>query len=332
MKIKTDVLISSLTTMRIGGPAKFVIEIEKLEDILPSIEFAESKNLPIFILGGGANTIGYDEGYNGVILLNRIKGIEFNGDNVRAMGGEVWDELVAVACEKGLTGIEALSRIPGTVGAAPVQNIGAYGQEVADTLASVEVFDLKKKVFTILNKKSLGFAYRKSILNTAEQGRYFVVAINLQLKKGMMKRPFYKSIEQYIEANKVTDFSPMSIRQIVSKIRADKLPDPKMIASSGSFFKNIYLDKAGVKTAEAKGLKVYHGADGDKINSGYLIELAGLAGELIDGMRVNKKAALVLINESANSYQNLSKAREKIVKIIFEKFGYILEQEPVEIK
>ena len=242
MKIKTDVLISSLTTMRIGGPAKFVIEIEKLEDILPSIEFAESKNLPIFILGGGANTIGYDEGYNGVILLNRIKGIEFNGDNVRAMGGEVWDELVAVACEKGLTGIEALSRIPGTVGAAPVQNIGAYGQEVADTLASVEVFDLKKKVFTILNKKSLGFAYRKSILNTAEQGRYFVVAINLQLKKGMMKRPFYKSIEQYIEANKVTDFSPMSIRQIVSKIRADKLPDPKMIASSGSFFKNIYLD------------------------------------------------------------------------------------------
>ena len=395
MIIRENIPISTLTTMHLGGPARFVIEVETLDDIPAAYDFAKSKNLPVFILGGGANTIGHDEGFNGVIIINRIKGIDidngqerlFEGppergsarvsaprpwqtavgaeqtehlcsvsrrrpaDDLRsrraeatqpekslsdqspitAMGGEIWDDVVAFACERGLTGIEGLSKIPGLAAAAPVQNIGAYGQEVADTLVSLEAYDTKTNQFVTLTKDDLHFSYRHSILNTTEKGRYFVISITLVLKPGQMERPFYNSIEQYIEKHQCTDFSPQGIREIVSTIRADKLPDPADKASSGSFFKNIYLNEEEARLAEEKGYPVYHGHDGFKINSGWLIEEAGLKGKLLHGMRVSDKAALVLINESATSYADLAAARAEIIDKINQKFGYQLEQEPVEI-
>jgi UDP-N-acetylmuramate dehydrogenase len=146
-----------------------------------------------------------------------------------------------------------------------------------------------------------------------------------------MERPFYNSLERYIEANNETDFSPKSIRRMVSAIRADKLPDPKERASAGSFFKNVYLSDEESAEAEAKGLPVYHGKDGNKINSGWLIEHAGLSGKTLYGMTVNDKAALVLINDSAKSYSDLAAARAEIVKTVKEKYGYEIQQEPVEI-
>ena len=319
--------------MRLGGPARYVLEIEQKSDISEAYDFAKSKNLPVFILGGGANTIGHDEGFNGVIIINRMKGIDIdNQKNLTAMGGEVWDDVVAFACEHNLTGIEALSKIPGLVSAAPVQNIGAYGQEVADTLVSIDVYDTKDNKFKTLSKDDLHFSYRHSILNTTEIGRYFVISITLALKEGAMSRPFYNSIERYITANSCTDFSPAGIRDIVSTIRADKLPDPKVKASSGSFFKNIYLNEDEAKLAEEKGYPVYHGHDGLKINSGWLIEEAGLKGKLLHGMRVSSTAALVLINESAKNYSDLAAARTEIIDAVYNKFGYKLEQEPVEIQ
>ncbi|MBQ6313912.1 FAD-binding protein [Candidatus Saccharibacteria bacterium] len=360
MRINENILISSLTTMRLGGPAKFVVEIEKPEEIPEAYNFARQNNLPIFILGYGANTIGHDEGFPGVIIINRIRGIveDFprTGDaaggtpsarsaastmgetaaarpvRIKVFGGESWDAVVEYACEKGLTGIEALSKIPGLAAAAPVQNIGAYGQEIADTLVEIDVFDSVTNTFKTLKKADLNFSYRKSILNTTEKNRYFVISITLELHKGSMSRPFYNSIEKYITENNVTDFSPKGIREIVSKIRADKLPDPKYIPSAGSFFKNIYLTDEEADKAENKGYPVYRGKDGNKINSGWLIEQAGFKGKLLHGIRVNEKATLVLINESAKSYEDLSKARAEIVAKVYDKFGYWLEQEPMEIK
>lgn len=331
MKISENVPISSLTTMRIGGPARFVVEIENKEDIIKAYDFAREKNLPVFVLGGGANTIGHDDGFNGVIIKNAMKGISIDGTTITAMGGEVWDDVVAVSCEQNLTGIEALSKIPGSAGAAPVQNIGAYGQDVSDTFISAEVYDTKDGEFKTLNKDDMGFSYRKSVLNTTEKSRYFVISITLELKAGVMPRPFYNSIEKYITLTGATDFSPKGIRAIVSAIRGDKLPDPKERASAGSFFKNVYLDDEGAAAAETKGYPVYRGHDGLKINSGWLIEKAGFSGELLHGMRVNPKAALVLINESANGYNDLAAARQEIVDKVYQDFGYKLEQEPVEI-
>ena len=364
MKIRENVPLSELTTMRLGGPAKYVIDIEKLDDIAPAFDFVAEKNLPFYILGGGANTIAKDDGFNGVIIRNTMTGIRdvvpgervtaLEGDpqlsfakmgedkgrqdplpsgpvRITALGGTDWDTVVAYTTERGLTGIEALSKIPGTAGAAPVQNIGAYGQELADTFLSAEVYDIKNKSFKTLQKSDFGFSYRRSILNSTKKGQYFVISITLELKPGTMSRPFYNSIEHYIDEHHCTDFSPASIRDIVSTIRSDKLPDPAKKASAGSFFKNIYLTKDEAKTAESKNIPVYHGHDGLKINSGWLIEQCGLKGKLLHGIRVCDAAALVLINESATSYDDLAAARTEIIKSVHDKFGYQLEQEPNEI-
>ncbi|MBQ3353087.1 FAD-binding protein [Candidatus Saccharibacteria bacterium] len=251
---------------------------------------------------------------------------------LKVMGGEYWDDVVAYAVDKGLTGIEALSKIPGLAAAAPVQNIGAYGQEIADTLVEIEVYDTADKTYKTLTKSDLNFSYRKSILNSTEKNRYFVISITLELKPGEMTRPFYNSIEKYIAEHNITDFSPKSIRAIVSEIRASKLPDPLEQASAGSFFKNIYLNDAAADIAENKGYPVYRGKDGNKINSGWLIEQAGLSGKLLHGIRVSDKASLVLINESAKSYNDLAAARSEIVSKVYDKFGFWLEQEPVELQ
>ena len=332
MKVKENVLISSLTTMRMGGAARFVIEIEKPEDIPEAYEFAWAYRLPTFVLGGGANTIGHDEGFNGAILMNKMYGMQYKDGSLRAMGGENWDNLVGYACGLGLTGIEALSKIPGTVGAAPVQNIGAYGQDISQVLENVEVFDTHDLSFKFLTREDLKFGYRKSILNTTEYGRYFVVAVTLRLMEGQMRRPFYQSLEKYIDDHGETDFSPASIRRMVSAIRDEKLPDPAKIASSGSFFKNIYVSDSDAEKMQERGWPVYRGAGSNKINAGWLIEQAGFAGKLLHGMRVNEKAALVLMNESAKGYKDLAAAREEIVSKVYDQFGYWLEQEPVEIK
>lgn len=335
MRVNENILISSLTTMRLGGPARYVLEIERPEEIPDAFGFAATYNLPSFILGYGANTIGHDEGFIGVIVINRIRGIfeEPTADSIKLkiMGGEYWDDVVAYACNKNLTGIEALSKIPGLTGAAPVQNIGAYGQEIADTLESIEVYDTISRTFRTLSKAELGFSYRKSILNTIQKNRYFVISITLNLHEGQMSRPFYRSIEKYASEHNITDFSPQGIRTIVSTIRADKLPDPLVKASAGSFFKNIYLTDAEAEIAEAKGYPVYRGKDGNKINSGWFIEHAGFADKLLHGIRVNPKATLVLINESAKSYNDLAAAREEIIGKVYDIYGYWLEQEPVEI-
>lgn len=331
MIIRENVNISSLTTMRLGGPARFLIEIEKEEDLGDALDFAREKNLKIFILGGGANTLGHDEGFDGVILKNVMTGISDENGTITAMGGEEWDKVVEFTTDRGYTGIEALSKIPGSAGAAPVQNIGAYGQDVSGTFVSAKVYDLKTSTFKTLTKSDFNFSYRKSLLNTTEKNRYFVLSITLKLEKGTMPRPFYNSIEKYIAENGETDFSPRNIRKIVSEIRADKLPDPAEKASAGSFFKNVYLSEAEAKTAEENGFPVYHGHDGLKINSGFLIERAGLKGKLLNGMRVSDKAALVLINESANSYADLASARAEIIETVKNDSGFTLEQEPVEL-
>ncbi|MBQ2622740.1 UDP-N-acetylmuramate dehydrogenase [Candidatus Saccharibacteria bacterium] len=322
--------------MRLGGPARYVLEVTSPQEVADAYGFAEQFRLRTFPLGYGANTLGHDEGFNGAIIINRMQGIadDFTADGARlkVMGGEYWDNVVAHACEKGLTGIEALSKIPGLAGSAPVQNIGAYGQQLSDTLESVDVYDTASRTFRTLTKENLHFDYRQSIFNTTERGRYFIISITLKLTPGEMPRPFYNSLERYIDDHSVTDFSPQSIRQIVSAIRDTKLPDPLKVASAGSFFHNIYISDEEAEKAIEKGYPMHRGKDGNKISAAWLIEQAGFKGKLLHGIRVSDKAPLVLINESAKSYNDLEKAREEIVGHVYDKFGWWLEQEPVELQ
>lgn len=338
MKVREDVSIAQLTTMRLGGEARFVVEIEQPEEIEKALAFAQERGLPIWIMGEGANTIGRDEGFAGVIILNRIKGIEILTENddgleIRARGGENWDDLVQFACERGYSGIEAMSAIPGTVGAAPVQNIGAYGQDIASVILRAEVYDLREKQFTTLSREEMKLGYRCTRFNQGvDKGRFVILSITIKLKKTNLAPPFYTSLQRYIDEHGVTDFSPRQIRAMVSEIRANKLPDPKLIPSAGSFFKNVLLDKAQADEAEKKEIPVWRNPDGSgKINSGWLIEACGLKGRELYGFRVSEKAALILINEEAESYADLAKARTEIVETVRKKFGYSLEQEPVEL-
>lgn len=339
MKILENVPISELTTMRLGGKARYVFEVNELADIPEAYKFAAERKLPTWIMGGGANSIGRDEGFPGVIILNKLRGIEVLSQTadevvIRAMGGEIWDDLVAFACERGFSGIEAMSKIPGTVGAAPVQNIGAYGQDVAHVIESVEAYDTKTGELVVIGKEDMKMDYRSTIFNDGpDAGRYFIVAMTLILEnEATLKPPFYTSLQNYVEENNITDFSPASIRVAVSAIRAAKLPDPLVEASAGSFFKNIYLSEAEAKDASARGIKVWDKPGGQKmINSGFLIEDAGLKGQKFHGFRISDKAALILINDNAKSYNDLDAARAEIREKILEKYGFLLEQEPVEI-
>ena len=324
--------------MRLGGPARYVIEITESREIAEAYKFADEKDLPVFILGSGANTIGRDDGYAGVILLNCLRGIEIiseQGDSLilKGMGGEKWDDFVAFSTERGYTGIEAMSAIPGTLGAAPVQNIGAYGQEMAQVIESVEVYNVDKGAIETIPRAEMEMGYRASIFNRPEnKGKYFIISVIVKLVKGSLKPPFYTSLQRYIDEHNETDFSPANIRQMVLAVRAAKLPDPAVEASSGSFFKNILLTDAEADAAEAIGIPVRRSAGGmNKVNSGWLLEECGLKGRVFHGMRVSEKATLILINDAAKSYADLDAARREIRQLVHEKFGYDLEQEPVEV-
>ena len=354
LKIEENVMIKNLVTMRIGGPAKFVITVTDKEDIPEAYKFAKERNLPVWVLGGGANTFSKDEGFEGVIILDRIMGIsqietpadEEEKEGVayfKAYGGEQWDDLVTYVSERGYSGIEAMAGIPGTAGAAPVQNIGAYGQEVTQVIVSVEAYDTKLEKFVVVPASDMKMSYRKSIFNSGENvGRYFIYSTTVRVEKGQLNPPFYRSLQAYVDEHGETDFSPLNIARMVKEVRNSKLPDPEKIASAGSFFKNVYLTDEEADEAEARGIQVWRnakevGPDSPEkrpnlVNSGWLIEEAGLKGKVFHGMKVSDKAALILINESAESYADLAAAREEIAKIVFDKFGFKIEQEPDEIE
>ena len=374
LKIEENVPIRNLVTMRIGGPARFVITVTSKEEIPEAFQFAKERNLPVCVLGGGANTFAKDEGFNGVIILDRIMGIsevenpEVEGSEdessmgessedkssdgesseggdiayFKAYGGEQWDDLVTYVSERGYSGIEAMAGIPGTAGAAPVQNIGAYVQEVTQVIVSVDAYDTKTGEFVVIPASEMKMSYRKSIFNSGENvGRYFIYATTVRVKKGQLNPPFYRSLQAYVDEHHETDFSPLNIARMVKAVRNSKLPDPEKIASAGSFFKNVYLTDEEADEAEARGIQVWRnakevGPDSPEkrtnlVNSGWLLEEAGLKGKVFHGMKVSEKAALILINEDAKTYADLAAAREEIANIVFEKFGFRIEQEPDEI-
>lgn len=325
--------------MRLGGNARFMTEAHTPDDVATIYKNAQTQHLPIFILGGGSNIIVRDEGYAGIVVRNRIPGFEIIDDQattitIRIGAGENWDEVVRRTVEMNLNGIEAMSAIPGTAGAAPVQNVGAYGQEIADTLISLEAYDSETNTFVALQNADCGFSYRHSIFRGHAMGRYVITSITLQLYKSAPQPPFYKAIEDYFLENNITIFTPQIIRDAVIQIRADKLPDPTTTPNTGSFFKNALIEdwQLAELRNEYPDIPSYDMPDGNyKIPTGWLIEQTGLKGKTLHGMRVHDKNALVLINESASSYQDLANARDEISGAVRDKFRITIEQEPLEI-
>lgn len=341
MDIKTNIPLSTLTTMRIGGNANYVAEVTSDEDLQKVYQNSKRLGQPVYVVGGGSNLIARDEGFPGIILHNQIKGIELLDDNptsatIAAGGGEIWDNLVKYAVDQNLQGIEAMSGIPGTVGAAPVQNIGAYGQELANTFVSCEAYDTTTDSFVTLKWDDCRFSYRSSIFRTTAVGRYVITRVTLTLNKKRPEPPFYDSLEKYLEAHEIGTMTVTAqiVRNAVLEIRANKLPDPTKLPNAGSFFKNAIVEKwkADDLANIYPDVVTYDVGDGNvKIPAGWLIENCNLKGEVISGMKVHDGNAVVLINESARSYADLSAAREQIVTTVRDKFQITLEQEPLEL-
>jgi len=339
MDIHTNIPLKNLTTMHLGGPTRFFAEIHTLDELREVYKNAQSKQIPVFILGGGSNVIAQDAGYQGLILRMRIPGFEVVKDDlystaIKIGAGENWDSVVARTVQMGLSGIEAMSAIPGTTGAAPVQNIGAYGQEISETLVSVEAYDTSNNSFVALTRDECGFSYRHSIFRGSEKGRYIITSVTLELSKNQPAPPFYDSLQKYIDEHSIQLITHQSIRDAVIDIRKEKLPDPAVKPSAGSFFKNALIEQWRLTEIQKNfpDIKAYDMGTGNfKISAGWLIEKCGFKGQLIHGMRVNEKNCLVLINESATGYNDLAQARDEIINKVRDTFQIQLEQEPLEI-
>lgn len=325
--------------MRIGGNASYVIEATTPQELLQAYVNAKNLQQQTYIIGGGSNLIAHDEGFKGVIIRNQIPGMSVVADDqdsttIKAGGGETWDNLVAYSVERGLSGIEAMSRIPGTVGAAPVQNIGAYGQELADTLVSLEAYDIDNNRFVTLSWEDCGFSYRHSIFRGNATGKYAITSVTVKLYKKLPTPPFYDSLQKYFDDLGATDFTPQSVRDAVTVIRSTKLPDPTVLPNSGSFFKNAVVEDWQVDSLRATypDMPSYPlGEKKSKVPAGWLIEQCDLKGKVFNGIKVHDGNAVVLINESAQSYEDLANAREEIVGMVRDKFQIMLTQEPLEL-
>lgn len=339
MQIQENIDLKDYLTMKLGGAASYFIIVKSIEEVQSALKFATDNSFPYFIIGGGSNIVATDEPYDGVIIHPVIMGFEITNDTpedstIKIGAGETWDYVVERAVILGLQGIEAMSAIPGLAGAAPVQNVGAYGQEIADTFISLEAIDTTTGYPVTLHKQDCGFGYRHSIFRGEQAGRYIITSITIKLKKASPQPPFYKALQAYLDERSITDYSLSSIRKAVTTVRARKLPDPAKQPNTGSFFKNSLVPKAkrDQLVLTYPDMPSYDMPnDVAKIPTGWLIEQTGLKGRSIEGMQVNPDNALVLINQSATSYSQLAAARDHIIQAVWQKFAIKIEQEPLEL-
>ncbi|MEK9160534.1 MAG: UDP-N-acetylmuramate dehydrogenase [Patescibacteria group bacterium] len=242
MTIQEHVPLASLTTLRVGGPASYVATCTSVEDVRTALAFAKDHTLSYYLLGGGSNVLASDEGYKGVMILMRLEGISFVAEDervlVRAAAGAAWDSVVEEAAARELWGIENLAGIPGTIGAAPIQNIGAYGAELKDTLESVEVLDATTGEMHTLSQAECELAYRDSRFK--REPHLIVIEVTLALRKNGIPKIEYKDLLNAKEQGADLS-SPAAIGRVVREVRRGKFPDLRTMGTAGSFFKNPIL-------------------------------------------------------------------------------------------
>jgi len=340
MEIKEHEPLAAHSTFRMGKTAAYFAELQSAEDVSRFAEFAKEKEMPLFILGGGSNTVFADDHeIRACVGKIAIKGFEIiSEDDARAAvkigAGEEWDAAVARAVALNLAGIEALSAIPGTAGATPVQNVGAYGQEIANVLVSLEAFDLMEKKPVEIPASSCGFSYRDSKFKREWKGNYAITSITLSLSKTPPQVPAYPGIEAYFEKAGIERPNLKQIRDAIIEIRKKKLPDPKDIASCGSFFKNPIVAREAAARIKAKhpGAPVFPAAGGKaKLAAGWLIEQAGFKGARFGRIGVYEHNALVLTNLGGASAAELESAISRIQGGVSALFGVSLEPEVVRL-
>jgi len=338
MKRTTDASLKHLNSFAVEARAGQLLEIESEQDLKTLItehHFDPARDL---ILGGGSNIL-FAGNIEGSVILNRVSGkriIEDTEDVVllEASAGENWHQLVLWSLQQGLSGIENLSLIPGLAGAAPMQNIGAYGVELADVLDSVQTLDLKNGQVVEFQKKDCQLAYRNSRFKSSDAGKYLITGIRLRLQRKFTPVLSYKGLGEELLSMGIKTPTAKQVSDTVIRIRQRKLPDPKIIGNAGSFFKNpvVSHDIAKQLAKAFTGMPAYPAAKHTKLSAAWLIEKCGWKGRSMGDAAVSEQHSLVLINKGQATGAEILELADAIRESVRERFGIVLEPEPLVIK
>jgi UDP-N-acetylmuramate dehydrogenase len=334
--------LAPLTTLGVGGPARYFLEGHSEEEILEGSAWARERGIPLFVLGGGSNLVVSDKGFSGLVLHIALQGIEtvdrIGSDQLlfRAGAGKNWDSFVQQAVEANCAGIECLAGIPGTVGGTPVQNVGAYGQEVSTVIERVRAFDLQEQAFAEFSAAECEFSYRRSRFNSTDKGRYVVTRVDFKLQRNVAPMLKYADLQRTFAADAEPTLA--EVAATVRRIRQSKgmllVAGDADCHSAGSFFKNPVVPIRAIETiAAAAGTAppTYDvGPNERKIPAAWLIEQAGFAKAYTHGAAgISTRHTLALVNRGGATATEILALAEEIRAAVIAKFGVYLEMEPV---
>jgi UDP-N-acetylmuramate dehydrogenase len=330
MKVRENPSLRNLNTFGLDASAGLLLEIESEEDLLAAPALDPARDL---VLGGGSNVVLVDD-VPGTVFLNRIRGIDVVGEDgdtclVEAGAGENWHGLVEWSLARGLSGLENLSLIPGSAGAAPIQNIGAYGVELASVLETVTAWDWQRGCWTLLSRDDCRLGYRDSRFRSGDAGRFLITSVRLSLSRTFEPRIDYPGLARELGASKPT---ARSVSDAVIRLRRRKLPDPSVTGNAGSFFKNpvVTAEEAEMLRSRHAGLPSWPAADGQvKLSAAWLIEACGLKGRKVGDARVSEQHALVLVNAGGASGRDIKALAVAVQEAVYGSFGVRLEPEPL---
>ncbi|MDQ7948669.1 MAG: UDP-N-acetylmuramate dehydrogenase [Pedobacter sp.] len=331
--LQENISLRPYNTFGIDVKARYFAEAKNVEDLVAIFKDPLSKSGPLLVLGGGSNML-FTQDFNGLVVKISILGIRAveNQDEIKvsAGGGVVWNDLVNYCVEHGFAGIENLSLIPGTVGASPIQNIGAYGVELKDVFDECTAFEIETGKLSKFDYAACRFGYRDSIFKNELKNKYIITEVRLKLNKKAKLQTKYGAISAELERRHIVQPTIADISAVVSDIRVSKLPDPKTIGNAGSFFKNPVISKAQFEQVYQKFPEMVHYPAPDnqiKVAAGWLIEQCGFKGKTVGETGTWKNQALVLVNHGHASGQEVYSFSEHIIQTVQNRFGILLERE-----
>lgn len=333
MQVQANYSLRTLNTFGVEAKASRFTEINSEADLSTLFSESEWKNLPRLILGGGSNML-FTSDYAGLVIHMKIPGIRYerNGDDiyVSAGAGVVWNDLVNYCVDHEFAGIENLSLIPGSVGASPVQNIGAYGVELQDVFHSCRAFEIATGKIRVFSKEDCRFSYRDSVFKSELKGQYIITEVSFKLSVNFNPKLSYGAITEELQKRGITEPNIREVSSVISHIRVSKLPDPATIGNAGSFFKNPLIPSSQFEKLKEQFPDMVNFPAGQgfvKIAAGWLIESCGWKGKVVGNTGTWKNQALVLVNHGGSTGSEIYALSESIIESVNRKFGIILERE-----
>ena len=334
MNIIENYPLLKLNTFGVDVKAKYFTSINTINELIEATKTNVFKDLELLILGGGSNIL-FTKDFDGLVIFNNIKGKEIINQNQQSIflkigAGENWHELVMYCVDNGWGGIENLSLIPGNTGTAPMQNIGAYGVEIKETFIELEALEISSGKIVKFNNSDCEFGYRESVFKNKMKNQYIILNITLELKKNPVLNINYGDVKAILESQNIKNPDIKEVSNAIISIRQSKLPDPKKIGNSGSFFKNPIVSLNLLELIKKKYPNVVNYEINEnefKIAAGWLIERAGWKGKKFNNYGIHEKQALVLVNYGLANGMEIFELSEKIILDIKDKFGIKLERE-----